>query len=355
MNLRQKSSRYSAGVLFCAGLTGVSLIVVSVMSGFKTGFEIWLACCLVASLILHARAGFALSKAQQEVDLLQSLVQKFKADRKRAEINVIENSDNTPEAANDALSLERVNDAIEDDRVDLYLQPIFSLNDRRLRFFEAFSRLRNKNGTIIQPADYIDAAERANKIGLIDNMILLRAVQALRQVGRDNPDCRIFCNISPATIFDKDFFAQFTDYLDANKDLAEQLVFEFTYPATQMMNPSVDANLALVAKRGYAFSVDHIRRFDIDWDALRERNFRYAKASSMLLLGGDNASRERAASVVSRLRDIGIELIAEKIENQADERRLKELGVGFGQGTAFAPPRPATAQLEAAQALAAVS
>lgn len=355
MNLRQKSSRYGGGVLFCAGLTGVSLVTVSITSGFQTGVEIWLGCCLVASLILHSRAGFALSKAQQEVDLLQSLVQKFKADRKQTEHSVSAGLDAVPEAANDALSLERVNDAIEDDRVDLYLQPIFDLDDRRVRFFEAFSRLRNKNGTIIQPADYIEAAERANKIGLIDNMILLRAVQALRQVGLDNPDCRIFCNISPATIFDKDFFSQFTDYLDANKDLAEQLVFEFTYPATQMMNGVVDTNLSLVAKRGYAFSVDHIRRFDIDWDALRERNFRYAKASSGLLLGGDAASRQRAASVVSRLHDIGIELIAEKIENQADERRLKELGVSFGQGTAFAPPRPATAQLEATQKLAAAS
>lgn len=356
MNLRQKSSRYSGGVLFCAGLTAVSLVVASVSSGFETGFEIWLACCLVASLILHARAGFALSKAQQEVDLLQSLVQKFKVERRRAELSIVDGGAEQPEAENDALSLDRVNDAIENGRVDLYLQPIFDLDDRKAAYFEAFSRLRNRNGTIIQPADYIEAAERFNKIGLIDNMILLRAVQALRQFGQNNPGCRIFCNISPATIFDKDFFLQFTDYLDANKDLAEQLVFEFTYPAIEMMNGAVDANLALVAKRGYAFSVDHIGRFDIDWNALRKRNFRYAKASSALLLGDrDEAAHRRAAALVGRLGDIGVELIAEKIESHVDAQRVQSLGIRFGQGTAFAPPRPARVHLEGPQKLAAAS
>ena len=47
---------------------------------------------------------------------------------------------------------------------------------------------------------------------------------------------RIFCNISPATIYDVDFFTRFTDYLDANEDLAQRLVFEFTYPAVEMMH-----------------------------------------------------------------------------------------------------------------------
>lgn len=356
MILRQKSSRYSGGVLFCAGMTAVSLVAASVSSGFQTGFEIWLACCLVASLILHARAGFALSKAQQEVDLLQGLVEKFKTERRRAGLSVVAGAGAQPDAANDALSLDRVNDAIENGRVDLYLQPIFDLEKRKAAYFEAFSRLRNLNGTIIQPADYIEAAERVNKIGLIDNMILLRAVQALRQFGESNPGCRIFCNISPATIFDKDFFVQFTDYLDANKDLAEQLVFEFTYPAIEMMNGAEDANLSLVASRGYAFSVDHISRFDIDWNALRKRNFRYAKASSALLLGdGGEADLRKAAVLIGRLRDIGVELIAEKIEQPAHAQLAQALGIRYGQGAAFAPPRPARAHLESPQKLAVAS
>ena len=51
--------------------------------------------------------------------------------------------------------LDRVKDAIENDRVDLYLQPIVSLPQRKQRHFEAFSRLRNNDGTILRPVDYL--------------------------------------------------------------------------------------------------------------------------------------------------------------------------------------------------------
>ena len=77
MNWRQKSSRYSAAVLFVASITAVMLIFATINSGFDIEFEIWLAIALVVSLILHARAGFALSNAQQEIELLRGLVQKI--------------------------------------------------------------------------------------------------------------------------------------------------------------------------------------------------------------------------------------------------------------------------------------
>ena len=241
--------------------------------------------------------------------------------------------------------LDRVKTAIENDRVDLYLQPIVSLPQRKHRHFEAFSRLRNDDGTILRPIDYLDAAVRANRIGVIDNMILLRAVQALRQLGTRGQDYRIFCNISPATIFDQDFFTRFTDYLDANDDLAQRLVFEFTYPAVEIMNERVEKNLDAIARRGYVFSADHIRRFDLNWRTLREKNFRYVKASSALLLNenqGDDAARARVKTFKDKLRENNIDLIVEKVELEADMPGISALGIDYGQGELFGAPRPAS-------------
>lgn len=346
MNLRQKSSRYGAAVLFTTGIAAVMLITAAVASGFKPDFEIWLAIALVVSIILHARAGFALSRAQQEIELLRGLVKKFQPEAKRAKKPPELHFDAAAEAeGEDALTLARVKDAIENDRIDLYLQPIVSLPQRKQRYYEAFSRLRNSDGTVLRPSDYLDAAERVNRIGLIDNMILLRAVQALRQLGPQSQHYRIFCNISPATIFDEEFFVRFTDYLDANNDLARRLVFEFTYPAVEMMNETVEKNLASIARRGYAFSVDHIRRFDLNWRALREKNFRFVKASSALLLNennGDDAARARVKAFKDRLREHEIDLIVEKVEVEAHMPEILSLGIDFGQGELFGAPRPAS-------------
>ncbi len=349
MNWRQKSSRYSAAVLFVAGITAGMLIFATVNSGFKIEFEIWLAIALVVSLILHARAGFAMSNAQREIELLRGLVQKIKPGLGRSkslpELDFDTAGVKGIVGNQDTEMLERVKDAIENDRVDLYLQPIVSLPQRKQRHFEAFSRLRNGDGTILRPLDYLDAAVRANKIGVIDNMILLRAVQALRQLETNGQDYRIFCNISPATIFDQDFFTRFTDYLDANCDLAQRLVFEFTYPAVEIMNARVEKNLEAIARRGYMFSADHIRRFDLNWRALSEKNFRYVKASSALLLNenkGDDAARARVKVFKDRLREHNIDLIVEKVELEADMPGISALGIDFGQGDLFGAPRPAS-------------
>lgn len=349
MNFRQKSSRYGAAVLFAAGLAGALLVMATVKDGFRPDFEIWLAAALVVSLILHARAGFALSRAQQEIELLHGLVSRFRPSPSKAPPALkLETAPNVDAA--DAAALESVKEAIENDRIDLYLQPIVSLPQRKQRYYEAFSRLRRADGGVLKPADYIDAAERANRIGVIDNMILLRAVQSLRQLGPGCADRRIFCNVSPATIFDVDFFTRFTDYLDANEDLAQRLVFEFTYPAVEMMHDRVKKNLRAIAERGFSFSVDHIRRFDLNWSALREQNFRYVKASGALLLGeackGD-IGQARIKAFKKALIENEIDLIVEKVEFESQMPEILSMGIDFGQGSLFGAPRLAESYIRA--------
>lgn len=361
MNLRQRCSRYGDLVLFTAGVAGSLVLVAIIVEDFNPGIEIWLSAALIVSIILHAKLGFALSRAQREVDMLRSLITRYETDRKtknRSSAPVLRFAP-LPSLPQDAAAmLERVRDAIEQDRIDLYLQPIVSLPQRKQRFFEAFSRLRDADGAVLKPTDYLDAAELANRIGIIDNMILLRAIQAMRQLSVDDRHFAVFCNISPATLFDEEFFNLFTDYLDANADLAAQLIFEFTYPAVEIMHPKVETNLAAIAERGFAFSVDHVNALDHDWARLRAKNFRFAKASSGLLLNasrGDAKSAVRAQAFKQRLNDSGVDLIVEKVEYEADMPEILSLGIDYGQGNLFGPPRPAGFYVASAAPLAKAS
>ena len=347
MNLRQRTSRYGGGVLFMAGLAGILLIAAGVRSEFRPATEIWLATSLVVALIMHARMGFALSRAQVEIEMMRKLAARCENDpaveaQKIAPVLKLERPAGISD--DDAGMLERVKDAIENDRLDLYLQPIVSLPQRKIRYYEAFSRLREADGRILKPTDYLEAAERANRIGVIDNMILLRCVQAFRKLKHRDSQFAVFCNLSPATLYDTEFFNHFTDYLEINDGLASRLVFEFTYPAVQMMHPRFEENLEAIARRGFAFSVDHVHSLDLDWKSLRARNFRFAKASSALLLAASSGGEEAAAKVRTlrkRLADAGIDLIAEKIEFESHMPEILELGIDFGQGNLFGSPRPA--------------
>ena len=352
--------------MFTAGVAGLSVIAASVRTGLQPATEIWLSAALVVVVILHARMGFALTKAQAEIEMLRRLTSRYRnrdedgdapksakpsksaassaqADATSlAPVFSIDSADDLSEE--DTKMLERVRDAIEGGRVDLYLQPIVSLPQRKVRYYEAFSRLRDAQGRILRPTDYLEAAERANRIGDIDNLILLRSVQAFRKLRVREHQLAVFCNISPATLFDTEFFNQFTDYLELNADLSTRLVFEFTYPAIHMMHPRFEENLKSIAKRGYAFSIDHVPSLDLDWEALREKNFRFVKAPSSLLLaagGGDEVAATRLRTFRKRISDAGIDLIAEKIEFESHMPEVLSLGIDYGQGNLFGPPRPA--------------
>lgn len=344
MNIRQRASKYGFGVHFAAGATSVILLASAILKGMPPNIEYALGGALLAVLILHARMGFALSRLESEVEIMARLVERSPS--RNARRNAPDDAFAVASAvsAEDRKTLDRVRDAIENRRIDLYLQPIVSLPQRKPRYFEAFSRLREADGRVLKPADYLEAAERANHIGVIDNMILMRCIQALRAELQRSPRLAVFCNLSPATIYDTEFFNQLTDYLEANADLASNIIFEFTYPAIQTMHPRVLENLNAIAAKGFVFSIDHVHSIDLDWEGLRARNFAFAKAPANLLLAAsraDEASVTRLRAFRKRLAAAGIDLIAEKIEFENHMPEILSLGIDYGQGNLFGPARRA--------------
>jgi len=79
-------------------------------------------------------------------------------------------------------ALQAVKAALSDGRIDLHLQPIVSLPQRRVSFYEGFTRLRRPDGSLILPAEFLDPARRAGLLGMIDNMSLFRCVQIVRRL-----------------------------------------------------------------------------------------------------------------------------------------------------------------------------
>ncbi|MCB2096336.1 MAG: EAL domain-containing protein [Parvularculaceae bacterium] len=346
MNSRQRSARYGFALHFAAGATSVVLLAASLLQGVPPFVEYALGAALLVVLILHARMGFALGRLQNELEIMKRLMARAKEPQASPDCGGDEAFAVPAGSLSDIdqQSLHRVRDAIEAGRIELYLQPIVSLPQRKPRFYEAFSRLRDNEGKILKPADYLEAAERANKIGVIDNMILMRCIQALRDERKRAPRLAVFCNLSPATIYDKEFFNQLTDYLENNSDLASGLIFEFTYPAIQTMHPRVLENLNAIAGRGFEFSIDHVQSIDLDWEQLRSRNFRFAKAPANLLLAasrGDEASVSRLMDFRKRLADADLDLIAEKIEFENHMPEILSLGIDYGQGNLFGAARRA--------------
>lgn len=244
--------------------------------------------------------------------------------------------------ARPAVSAATIQSAITANRIDLYLQPIVSLPQRKVRFYETVSRLRDDNDQVLTATDFIATAESTGLIGQIDYMVMFRCVQVLRRLHLRSQDVGMFCNVSAITLGNRDVFAQCLDFLEANRSLAHAMVFEFRHEALRSLGPVESENLATLARLGYSFSVDNVTDLRIDGRALADRGVRYVKVPASLLLEQEHVSAAdiHAADLSSLLERFGINLIAEKIEGERSVIDLLDYEVRFGQGFLFSTPRP---------------
>jgi cyclic-di-GMP phosphodiesterase TipF (flagellum assembly factor) len=236
--------------------------------------------------------------------------------------------------------------AATDNRVDLYLQPIVTLPQRKVRYYEAVSRLRTDTGDVIPAVDFVDVAESVGLMPKIDNLAVFRCVQVVRRLLLKSRDVGLFCNLSAATLNDPVMFQQLLDFMDANRVLAGSLVFEFKQEAYRNFGPIEHECLAALAERGFRFSMDHVTDLQMSPNELADRSFRFLKVPAQLLLNKvagvhTDIDPEDLADLLARS---GIDLIAERIETETTVVDVLDYDVRFGQGFLFSPPRPVRAE-----------
>ncbi|WP_441238267.1 EAL domain-containing protein [Bradyrhizobium sp. 930_D9_N1_4] len=248
----------------------------------------------------------------------------------------------TTNGRNQTQLLATLRNAIDENRIDIFLQPMVTLPQRKVRFYEAVTRLRDDRDQLVAAEEFISIAEASGLIGRIDNMVMLRCVQVLRRLMVRNKDVGVFCNVAASTLGNSTSFAQCLDFLEANRALAPSLVLEFKQSTFRNLGPAETENLAALAQRGFRFSIDHVTDLRIEPRELADRGVRFIKVPASLLLDPRQASTSdiHPSDLSDLLGRFGIDLIAERIEGERAVVDLLDYDVRFGQGFLFAPPRP---------------
>jgi cyclic-di-GMP phosphodiesterase TipF (flagellum assembly factor) len=248
-----------------------------------------------------------------------------------------------------AALLDTVREALAENRVDLYLQPVVSLPQRRTVYYESFSRLRDASGRILMPAQYLSVAEPAGLVAAIDNLLLFRCVQIVRRLARQDRKVAIFCNIALSSLADETFFPQFLEFLAENRDMAAGLVFELGQDAFEQRGSVEARNMSKLADLGFRFSIDKVADIEIDFRELQRADVKFVKVAAPVLLeqldgvedmSGRGPLRDVAASDFAAVaRRHGVEIIAEKVETERQVIDVLEYDIGYGQGHLFGEPR----------------
>jgi len=288
-----------------------------------------------------------------EVQVLETLVKQLAESVAHSNLGTIRSHPLTPSAdpdaddhaeepADDAALLETIRRSLAENRVDLYLQPVVTLPQRKTRYYEGLSRLRSTEGEIIMPASYLPVAEPAGMMPIIDNLLLFRCVQVVRRLFERDREIGVFCNISAHSLLDAEFFPQFVEFMEQNTALAGSVIFEFPQRMVSGFGPLEEQSLAALSDLGFVFSMDQVNDLDIDFAALGAKHFKFLKVEADILL---NRMRDAGAPVdgpdfSELLSRQGIELIAEKIENERSVVNLLDFDIALAQGFLFGEPKP---------------
>ncbi len=222
--------------------------------------------------------------------------------------------------------------ALNENRVDLYLQPIVALPSRRHMHYECFSRVRDEENRLVYPKDFLPLATSSGLVGTVDNLLLFRLIQLVRKLGRRKPEARFFCNIADGSIRDGEFFPQFVDYMVANRAFADRFVFEFRADVFASLDPAAERHLDMLIRSGYRFSLDGLTAPSFEPERLAVRGVGFVKIPKELL----------ADSVLDWARELrrrNILPIAERVESEADVVTLIEQEIPLAQGFLFGEPR----------------
>jgi cyclic-di-GMP phosphodiesterase, flagellum assembly factor TipF len=285
-----------------------------------------------------------------EVHLLEDLVQRMgqKLDERIAAPPPV-TVGRDPQQRQSVALLQTVREALAQNRVDLYLQPVVSLPQRRTVFYESFSRLRDETGRVMMPAEYLSVAEPEGLITAIDNLLLFRCVQIVRRLAKTDKKVGIFCNVSMASLADETFFPQFLELLSTNRDLAGALIFELGQSAFDSRGSVEARNMGKLGELGFRFSIDKIVDLDLDFQDLARSDVKFLKIGAGFLL--DQLTDTEDGLILRSLPDLaaqdfaaltrryGVEIIAEKVEVERQIVDILELDIAYGQGHLFGEPR----------------
>ncbi len=251
--------------------------------------------------------------------------------RKKAQIRIIKREDQL---------LSVVRNSLSENRVDLYLQPIVGLPARHTKHYECFSRVRDDEGRIVLPRQYMKVAESKGLIGTIDNLLLFRLIQLVRRMGKRRPGVRFFCNMSKHSMADEEFFPQFIDFMTSNEEFRDRLVFEISQADYLSLDGEVKDRLLTLGRKGFGFSMDLVKDFNQDFALLGDRHFQFVKSDLGDLMASHPDDGDVEA-VKSFLRRKGMELIVSRIESEDMVLKALENRVEFAQGYLFGEPTSA--------------
>ena len=239
----------------------------------------------------------------------------------------------------------RIHKAMEENRLLLYRQNIMAIApESTTDHAEILLRMEDTDGSIIPPMAFIPAAERYNIMPLIDRWVFKNSLAWLQAhpLSKNNRPHSLAINISGQSLSDELFLGYLLDQLDHTGIAPECVCLEITETAAIANIGQAMKFINTLKARGCSFALDDFGSGMSSYSYLKNLDVDFLKIDGSFIkdMVNDPVDLAMVESINHIGHVMGIQTIAEFVENEALLDKLREIGVNYAQGYYIHKPVP---------------
>lgn len=240
-------------------------------------------------------------------------------------------------------------DAMDNDGLLLYLQPIKPIQkEMSHRHFEVLLRFKAPDGSIMSAGEFITVAEKYDLVQHLDNWVLRESLKALSIVASAGLDVSFSINLSGNSLNNAESVKRYTALIEKSGLSPSLINFEVTETATIKNISTAQKFIEQMKEFGCGFSLDDFGSGMSSFAYLKELNVDFLKIDGSFVkdMSNDPTCRAIVSAFNQLSHELGMETVAEFVEDKETESMLKEIGVDFVQGYGVGKPLAASEWVE---------
>lgn len=239
------------------------------------------------------------------------------------------------------IPLEMLKQAMADNRLVHHIQPVVLLPQRRPQSYDLLPRLLLEDGELADAPDFMPRRGGENIVRRIERLALDEAITIVRRARTGGQPIMVNVPLGRATLGDIPAVDQLVMALDANRAVAQSIVFTLEDADWSSLTPGERSALNAIVKKGVSLAILNARTLRFDYAALAGDGVRSVRIDAARFIDDPQAFTDfHPSDIAAYLKRFDIDLVATGIRNEQQIISFLEDGILLVQGAHIAGPGP---------------
>lgn len=236
----------------------------------------------------------------------------------------------------------RIRQAIDENKLTLYYQPIVSLKGDDEQYYEVLVRMMFDDGEVLLPSAFLSAARRLGMIMDIDCWVVRNTLKKISELKELGQKARFAINLSGKSFEDAEFIMRLKKYFNEYQVDPALIVFEITEQTAIANIDLVKRFINELVMMGCHFTLDNFGTSFSSFGGIQKMPVEYLKINGDFIanMADDEVNQAMVKSIIQIARIMDKKVIAEHVQNARTLELLKQFGADYAQGFYLGQPEP---------------